>query len=334
MRYKILALALSFIFFSLEISFAQNLDSIPFLKNTELIGKVYSHFRTSLTSNETAFDITRAYLGFESQIAKNYTMILKLDIGSPEDLSEYSRIKRYAYFKNAALKYHKNDLILSFGIIDMLQFKVQEKFWDHRYLYKSFMDQHRFGSSADLGTQVIYKFNEWVTGDLTFSNGEGYSKLQLDNSYKTGMGATFLLLKGLILRSYYSFVSKDNVVQSTLSAFAGVTIKSFKIGGEFNYRINDNNKKNQDKWGCSFYSMFKFAKKWEIFARYDILTSSKLNDGDYGWNYAKDGSALIGGIQFRPVKNVNIALNYRDWYPYPQNLDNLSYLFLNLEYKL
>ena len=331
---KIPVLALMFFFISLEVSNAQNLDSIPFLKNTELIGKVYSHFRTSLNSKQTAFDITRAYLGFESNIAKNYTIILKLDIGSPEDLSEYSRIKRYAYFKNAALRYHKNDFILSFGIIDMLQFKVQEKFWDHRYLYKSFMDQYRFGSSADLGAQAIYKVNDWLTGDLTFSNGEGYSKLQLDNSFKTGIGATFLPLKGLILRGYYSFLSKDKVMQSTLSAFAGYTIKSFKIGGEINYRINDTNVGRLNKWGYSIYSMFNFAKKWEVFARYDILTSSTVNGEEYGWNYAGDGSAIIAGVQFRPIRNVNIALNYKDWYPYPQNLKNLSFIFLNLEYKL
>jgi len=334
MKLKIPVFSLVIFFNSLYGSFAQNLDSIPFLKNTELIAKVYSHFRTSLNSQQTAFDITRAYLGFESHIAENYTIILKMDIGSPEDLSEYSRIKRYAYFKNAALRYHINDLILSFGIIDMLQFKVQEKFWDHRYLYKSFMDQYRFGSSADLGTQAIYKVNCWLTGDITFSNGEGYSKLQLDNSFKTGIGATFLPVKGLVLRGYYSFLSKDKVMQSTLSAFAGYTIKSFKIGGEINYRINDTNEENLNKWGYSFYSMFNFAKKWEVFARYDILTSSKVNGEEYGWNYAKDGSALIAGVQFRPIKNVNIALDYRDWYPYPQNLKNSKFIFLNLEYKL
>ena len=43
-----------------------------------------------------------------------------------------------------------------FGLFDMLQFKVQEKFWGYRYLYKSYMDEYRFGSSADLGTGIQY----------------------------------------------------------------------------------------------------------------------------------------------------------------------------------
>ena len=114
----------------------------------------------------------------------------------------------------------------------------------------------------------------------------------------------------------------------------GYEISNFKIGGEFNYRINDDNVENHNKWGYSFYSMYNFAKKWEIFVRYDILTSSRLGGEDYGWNYAKDGSALIAGIQYRPIRYVNIALNYRDWYPYPQNLPNEAYIFLSLEFKL
>ena len=316
------------------VSYSQNLDSIPFLKKTEFIGKVYSHFRTSLNDEHTAFDVTRAYLGFESRVAKDFTITLKLDIGSPEDLSEYSRIKRYAYFKNAALRYNKRKLTINFGIIDMLQFKVQERFWDHRYLYKSYMDAYRFGSSADIGAQVIYEVNDQIMGDLTFSNGEGYSKLQLDNSYKTGIGATIIPVKKLILRTYYSFLSKDNVIQNTLSFFAGYTISGVKIGAELNYQFNANNKLNLDRFGYSFYSMYNFAKKWEVFARYDILTSSKIIGEEYGWNYALDGSALIAGIQFRPIRNVNISLNYRDWYPYPQNMTNLSFIFLNLEYRL
>jgi hypothetical protein len=334
MKIKRILAFIMFLLLFVSVCSAQKIDSLPFLKNTEFIGKVYSNFHTYLNKQSNGFDVTRAYLGFQSNVAQNYTIILKLDIGSPEDLSEYSRIKRYAYFRNAALRYHKDRLTLNFGIIDMLQFKVQEKFWGHRYLYKSFMDEHRFGSSADIGTQAQYRINNRLSGDLTFSNGEGYTKLQLDNSFKTGLGATFIPIDKLLIRTYYSFIGKDGVLQSTLSLFTGFSISHFKIGGEINYRFNDANETGKNKWGYSFYSMFSFAKRWEVFARYDILTSTKLEGEEYGWNYAKDGSALIAGIQFQPIKNVNIALNYQDWYPYPQNLENESVIYLNLEFKL
>ncbi len=326
---------LAILFFARALAgMGQPADSSDFVEKTDFIGTVFSHFRKSLNSDETAFDVTRAYLGFDSRISRYFSVVLKLDIGSPEDLSEYSRIKRYAYFKNAALKYKKDQWSVNFGIIDMLQFKVQEKIWAHRYIYKSFLDEYHFGSSADLGAQVIYRFNDRVTGDLTFSNGEGYSKLQIDNSYKTGIGISLTPSKKVIFRTYYSFISKKDVFQNTVALFAGYALRNAKAGGEFNYQFNANNEKDRDKWGYSVYALYNFEKKWQVFGRWDWLTSSKINEDEYGWNYARDGSSLMLGIQFSPVTKVKIALDYRDWYPYPQNLKNHSFLFINLEYKI
>jgi len=313
---------------------AQPADSSGFVQKTDFIGTVFSHFRTSLNSDETAFDVTRVYLGFDSHISRYFSVVLKLDIGSPEDISEYSGIKRYAYFKNAALKYKKDQLAINFGIIDMLQFKVQEKFWAHRYIYKSFLDEYRFGSSADIGAQVIYRFNDRITGDLTFSNGEGHSKLQIDNAYKTGIGISLTPSKKIFFRTYYSFINKKDIFQNTIALFAGYTFQNIKAGGEFNYQFNTNNEKDKDKWGYSAYALYNFEKKWQVFGRWDWLISSKINNDIYGWNYVHDGSSLILGIQFSPVTKVNIALDYRDWYPYSQNLKNRSFIFVNLQYKI
>ncbi|MCD6202228.1 MAG: hypothetical protein J7K46_10530 [Bacteroidales bacterium] len=313
---------------------AQPADSSGFVQKIDFIGTVFSHFRTSLNADETAFDVTRAYLGFDSHISRYFSVVLILDIGSPEDLSESSGIKRYAFFKNAALKYKKDQLAINFGIIDMLQFKVQEKFWAHRYIYKSFLDEYRFGSSADIGAQAIYRFNDRITGDLTFSNGEGSSKLQIDNFYKTGIGISLTPSKKIIFRTYYSFIGTKDVFQNTISLFAGCTFQNLQAGGEFNYQFNTDHKKDRDKWGYSAYALYNFSKKWQVFGRWDWLTSSKLNGNIYGWNYTHDGSSLILGIQFSPVTKVNIALDYRDWYPYPQNPKNNSFVFLNLEYKI
>lgn len=41
---------------------------------------------------------------------------------------------------------------------------------------KSFQDEYKFGSSADLGVSVAYKFNKVVSADVIVANGEGYKK--------------------------------------------------------------------------------------------------------------------------------------------------------------
>ena len=52
---------------------------------------------------------------------------------------------------------------MQFGLIDLYQFKTTEEFWSHRYVYKTFQDQHKMGSSADLGVGVKYNFTDVVS---------------------------------------------------------------------------------------------------------------------------------------------------------------------------
>jgi len=313
---------------------AQPTDSVKISYTPKLIGKVYSNFHSELGEQNNAFNITRAYLGFQTNIESQYYIKMVLDIGSPDDLSAYSRIKRYAYFKYASLNYIHNKITLRFGLISTYLFKVQEKFWSRRYLYKMLTDEHHLGSSADLGAGVEYIVNDKLNVDLSFMNGEGYSHLQLDNAFKTGFGITYSPFKTLILRGFYDFVQKDQVNQGTLALFAGFHTKKFNLGSEFNYRMNQDHQPEQNITGYSFYTKYHFAKRWEVFGRYDILKSNSLYGEDFGWNYSKDGSAIIAGIEFQPIKKIRMALNYQDWVPYPPNLKNRTFIYLNLEFKI
>ena len=49
------------------------------------------------------------------------------------------------------------------------------------------------------------------------------------------------------------------------------------------------------------------------------------------WNLTEDGSSIIGGLEYSPVKQVKLALDYQDWFPYAQNEDNEQLIYLNLE---
>jgi len=304
------------------------------IEKTVPIATLYSNFHTQINGNNLGFDVERAYLGFKTQLNQNYAIIMKLDIGSPDDVSAYSKIKRYAYFKNAAMVLTSGAFTFHAGLIDTYQFKVQEKFWTRRYMYRSFQDEYRFTPSADIGIGLKYDHQEWLSADISFMNGEGYTKLQLDNSFKSGIGLTLIPIKTLIFRIYYDFINKDNVLQSTLASFGGFQTDHFNIGAEFNYRSNNSHLKDQNLWGYSFYSLYRFAKKWELFARYDYLTSKTLEGEDYGWNYSTDGSALLGGVQYQPETFIKVALSYRDWVPYPPNLAARRFIFLNLEVKI
>ena len=107
----------------------------------KLSARIYTHFNWSLNRLDpsTTFEVNRAYFGYSRQIDEHFSGEVKLDIGSPDDVSEYSLIRRYTYFKNAYISYSNGKFISWFGLFDMLQFKVQEKFWDYRYIYKSYI---------------------------------------------------------------------------------------------------------------------------------------------------------------------------------------------------
>lgn len=299
--------------------------------NGTVSGKIYSHFNLSLGEQPTpAFEVRRAYFGYKRNLDDHFFAEVKLDIGSINDVSEFALIRRYTYFKNAYMGYRKGDIRAWFGLFDMLQFKVQEKFWDHRYLYKSFMDEYRFGSSADIGTGIQWSPSEKFSGDLILSNGEGYKNMQFDRSFRLGAGLTMVPVENLTLRAYYTILTHESM-EMIFSGFAGYRLGNLKIAAEYNHQKNFRTIVGHDRFGYSVYSMYQIHEKWELFARYDQLYSNILDGEEVPWNLANDGSAIIAGIQFSPTRFTNFALNYQDWVEYAANGGNEPFLYLNIE---
>jgi len=90
-------------------SFITNAQESEFTPSGNVYGRVFSDFEVGLAGDDlnSAFEVTQAYFGYKYKLDKNISAYIKLDIGSPEDLSLNSHIKRYAYFKNAGIKYTK-----------------------------------------------------------------------------------------------------------------------------------------------------------------------------------------------------------------------------------
>jgi hypothetical protein len=297
-------------------------------------GKVYANFHTDIDdfSGEKAFEVARVYLGYKTSLSENFSGNIKLDIGSPGDVSEYSLKKRFAYFKSAYLQYKYNQLTLKFGLSDCYQFKVQEKFWGYRYIYKSFQDKHKFGSSADIGVFAEYKLSDIIHFDFSFVNGEGYGNIQNDESFKTTFGATVKPNKTLTIRAYGDFYQKDEIAQVSVAGFAGLKFSKFRIGGDYSFQVNNNFKEEQNLNGFSFYGTYNINSKLNVFARFDQLFSNILDGNTNPWNLVKDGSAIIGGVEYKPIDKIKISVNYQDWVPYAENADKSQWLFVNLEY--
>lgn len=271
------------------------------------IVSVFANFNMAMQNgvSKCGFQLDRSYVGYQYKLGNGLELKAVLDIGKPSSVDDYHYV---AYIKNAQVSWKHKGLTLTGGMISTTQFNMQEKFWGYRYIYKSFQDQYKFGSSADLGLSVAYKFADWVSADAIMTNGEGYKKIQGDLGFQYGLGLTFTPVEGLSLRLYGGLndaTEAEKVNVYNYAAFVGYKNKVFSLGGEFAMMQNSGNVKSRNQLGCSVYGSVKAHKIVDVYARWDMLTSNN------GWNAAKDEMAVIAGAQVKLGKYVKIAPNFR-----------------------
>ena len=242
--------------------------------------------------------------------------------------------RRFAFFKNAYIQYKIKDLKIQFGIADAFQFKTQENFWGYRYIFKSFQDQNKFGSSADIGMFVTYKFTNWISADYSINNGDGYGSLQIDDNLKNTFGVTLKPTGFLTLRGYWDIYAISDSNQMTAIFFAGLKFKPFSIGAEYVYQKNNGLNIGHDQSGFSVFTTYNINDKFKVFGRYDLMTSVEIDDGAGSvapWS-SRDGDLLIGGVEYVPNKNINISLNYQ-YQKFDKVSAEISSIYLSLQAK-
>ena len=223
---------------------------------------------------------------------------------------------------------------MDFGLITLKQFKLQEDIWERRYLMKTIADEHRLGSSADLGVNLNYTFSEKIDADFTVMNGEGYSSLQMDDIFKYSLGSTFRFPQNFISRIVYDMMP-NGISETTLLLFSSYDLRSkWNIAAEYIIRKNSGWKDNHNIYALSVFGKYNLNEQYQLFARFDKLESNVLEGESLPWHLASDGTALIAGIQFRPIKKITMALNYHDWYPWAANMEGGSFIYLDLEVKM
>ncbi len=331
---KKLILCLIFILSASGTIFANDSDT------TKISGQplflIFSNFHQGISksAHESNFDVRRAFLGYDFNLNNGFSAFIKIDIGSPDDVSQYSLIKRSAYFKNVGVSYNYKGLQVNFGIIDNQMHKIQEKFWGKRYIYKSYLDEYKFITASDLGINASYKFNDKIKLELGMMNGVYLSNLEGLNKYIYNIGIGYNPIERINLKVFSTYTNKVNDI-ITSGVFMGIKITSqLNLGAEFNTKYDIQENSTLCMSGYSAYAMYILNKKFNLFARYDKLSSNIPETYLYPWNLSSDGSAIIGGVEYKINENVRISLNYQDWYPLAKNMDNTAYIYFNLEFGL
>ncbi len=294
------------------------------------IVQVFGNFLTGFgaENDDRGFELDRSYFGYEYNFGNGLSAKTVMDIGKSSDVSDYQRI---AYIKNAMVSWKRGGFTLNGGLISTTQFNFQEKFWGYRYIMKSFQDEYKFGSSADLGISVAYKFADWISADAIIVNGEGYKKIQVNDGLNYGLGVTLTPVKGFQIRLYGGLNESGEEGKkdiANLAAFMGYKHEKFFIGAEYNQIWKASYKEGADQNGYSIFTSVKLSKVADLYARYDDLYS---NDD---WNIAKDEAAAIFGAQFRLGKYVKIAPNFRMSMPKADGAKNSYSAYINCYFGL
>ena len=301
--------------------------------------RVYWNFNKDFTKDaprKNAFEIKRVYFGYEYRINDNISSKVTFDVGKNSSGSDYT-----AFLKIAQLDWKiKNNLKLSIGMIGNKQFKFQESIWGYRYMYKTFQDENKFGSSADLGVNAEIKLSDKINLNLFALNGEGYKNVQDDNGFiKIGGNLIYEFDNGFSAKIYYdSQPSIENFNLVNTGYFIGYEKEKTRIGLEYNEMLNGKTYKDPSKdhslSGFSGYISQTLSKNATIFFRYDSLGSNILSGSLDAWNSGEDGKLMIFGYEYVVTKGFKLNLNYRNYNYNDNSINNKSMVFINAEIKI
>jgi hypothetical protein len=299
-------------------------------------GRVFFNYNMSFEEDETksTFELQRAYLGYKYDLSKEFSTKVLFDVGSPEvsigdTLKGGTNFQMTAFLKEGSLTYKKDNLTVEIGLIGLLQHKTPEALWNHRYVYKEFQDNNKMTTTADLGMQAQYKINDILSIDFMVRNGEGYRNIKnLDNSFRSGGGFLLTPIEGLIFRGYYDVEAKP-IAQTSISHTLGYKTDAFSIGVDYSFQLNHKYIEDNTVGGFSFLGSYNINEKFQVFGRFDMFGSK--TDGGPVFE-SNEYNLVIAGVQYTPLKNINVALDFQSKMPDDSSDDTENIVFVHCQY--
>lgn len=331
MKRTLFNISLTIFIFFFQLCNAQT-DSIK-LKPPIVFGSIYPGFVTALSNNAKpnyAFEMNTALVGFKTDIAHKVNTILIYDVtkttgdinvtdsnGTSQNVSFFKGSDYTAFLKQAEINWKPTKHIeLAMGqLLNEQYLTVQDKFWGYRYVAFTFQERYKFGNQADFGFRMTY-VNEKLRISAGIFNGEGpLYKQDINGRLMYALNAEYRPNEHFIFKIYGDIYPSPLINKQCLSVFIAYKTEKYRLAIEGCNTQNDKWNELSDYIGFSGFFSYKIADKWNIFIREDYLEKSLLYNNT---------SISFLGTQYEPVKNFNIALNYRIYFASNTNINQIA----------
>lgn len=327
---KILPVAISILMLTTLSAAAQESDD--FKPSGKFFGLLFANYHTTFANdiNYSAFEVTRSYFGYDFSFSKEISSRIMYD-GTTEVIN--GKTIYSGYLRNAYLQYDSKKVMIQGGLIGAEQISMMEKIWGFRFVTKPPIDYSGMIQAADLGIATKIYAADFLTLDLSVTNGRGFKDLASNGTYRLSTGFTLTPAENMLIRGFYDMMGPSGSMQRTASIVAAWLGPKFNAGAEYFRQDNSLMTDGRNYSGISLFAKLPLAEKVSLFARFDNI-SSVIMDGDVDpWNLNRDGSYIFAGIDFSPVRNVRISPNLNLFLPADSGRDNISTIGLNISAK-
>ncbi len=310
--------------------FSQGSDN--FSPSGKLFGLLYTGYHSAFTGgkNSSGFEIGRSYLGYDHHFSKKFSGRILYD-GTTQSVS--GKTIYSGYLRNAYLQYDNGTVLLRGGMIGMEQISMMEKIWGYRFLSRPPIDYSGMTFPADIGVMTLIRATEYLDIDVAVTNGRGYKDLSPNGTYRLSTGFTLTPAGNILVRGFFDMMGPSGRIQRTASLTAAWMGSAFNLGAEYFRQDNASMDKGRNYSGISIFTRVPVIENTFFFARFDHISSVTMRGNSNPWNYGGDGSYLVTGIDYSPVKNIRLSPNYNFNLPSADGRDPVHILGFNLEAK-
>ena len=293
-------------------------------EDTKISGRIYYNFSQitrysdgEKTEKGSGFAIKRVYIGIDHKFNDVFSANITTDIAPVVGPNNGNIVGNGLYVKKAYLEVKMNPaFILRVGAADTPWGPFVENIYGYRHIENTIADRTSFATSSDWGFHLLGTLGDGlISYQASIIDGGGYRQPRFSRSldFEGRISAQY---KGFTvgLGGYSGNLAKDVFGTETynkasrLSALLTYQNPIFTVGAEYfhakNFKqitIPTPDRAN----GFSLFSSVRPVPKWSLFARYDHIKPSREGLPSETGNYGNIG------IQFSPIKIVDLALVYK-----------------------